>query len=70
MDTKIAADSVFSALGKPLPERAPPEGKTAPSAKGKKPKDSKKGTLAASLQIASSKHFFFLFRRTIAGDGG
>ena len=44
VDAKDAADGVFSALGKPLPERAPPEEKSAPAAKGKKGKDAKKAT--------------------------
>lgn len=43
VDAKIAADSVFEALGKPLPEPLPPDEKVAPPAKGKKGKDTKKG---------------------------
>lgn len=44
VDAKVAADGVFSALGKPLPERVPPEEKSASAAKGKKGKDAKKAT--------------------------
>lgn len=39
-------DSAFAAVGKPLPEPAPPELKPPPPAKGKKGKDSKKGEIA------------------------
>lgn len=55
VDAKVAADSIFTALGKPLPERAPPEEKVVPSAKGKKGKDVKKGTVAAALQRTACK---------------
>lgn len=48
VDAKVAMDSVFSSLGKALPEPAPPETKAPPPAKGKKGKDSKKGGIAGA----------------------
>lgn len=44
VDTKVAVDGVFEALGKPLPPPVSAEEKAQPPAKGKKAKDNKKGT--------------------------
>ena len=44
VDTKIAVDGVFEALGKPLPPPISAEEKAPPPAKGKKAKDTKKGS--------------------------
>lgn len=44
VDAKTAVDGVFESLGKPLPSPASLEEKAPPAAKGKKVKDTKKGT--------------------------
>lgn len=67
VDAKVAMDSAFSALGKALPEPAPPEAKAPPPAKGKKGKDSKKGRdnrrrcqsekRSASIRVRTQKNY-------------
>lgn len=44
VDAKTAVDGVFESLGKPFPPPTSPEEKAPPAAKGKKAKDTKKGT--------------------------
>lgn len=43
VDAKVAADGVFEAVGKSLPEYITPEERAPPPTKGKKGKDAKKG---------------------------